>query len=87
MDLPDDDLSALIKKYQVGLKYYLETYKADINSCISSSGSHASISKIARLVLKNTIVYDQNSSSSFYCNIKNIIFGLNLKLHSSTKDF
>ena len=39
------DLSASIKKYQVGLKYDLETYKADMNSCISSRGSHASICK------------------------------------------
>ena len=68
----DDDLTALIDKYETGLNSYLETFKTEINDCLSSSGSHASISKITKLVLKDTIVYDEDCSCWFYCNIRNI---------------
>ena len=72
LEVNDDDLTALIDKYETGLNSYLETFKTEINDCLSSSGSHASISKITKLVLKDTIVYDEDCSCWFYCNIRNI---------------
>jgi P4 family phage/plasmid primase-like protien len=68
----DDDLTSLIDKYEVGLNNYLEIFTTDINNCLSSGGSHASVSKITKLILKDTIVYDESNKSWFYCNIKNV---------------
>ena len=68
----DNDLLALIDKYSLGLNKFLETNLKDINECISANGTHASISKITKLILKDTIVYDENSKLWFYCNIKNV---------------
>ena len=79
LDLPDsyeicndDDLSALIDKYEFGLNSYVETLKKDIDDSLSTDGSHASVSKISKMILKETIVYDEGCSSWFYCNTKNI---------------
>jgi len=79
LDLPDnyefcndDDLIALIDKYEFGINNYIETFKTDIDICLSSDGSHASISKISKMILKETIVFDEETSLWFYCNSKNI---------------
>ena len=68
----DDDLVNLIDKYELGLSGYLDLYVDDINKCILSGGTHASVSKITKLILKDTIVYDESNKNWFYCNIKNI---------------
>jgi hypothetical protein len=68
----DNDLLALIDKYSLGLNKFLETNLKDINECISANGTHNSISKITKLLLKESIVYDENSKLWFYCNIKNV---------------
>ena len=68
----DDDLLALIDKYEFGLNTYVETLKPDVDACLSTDGSHASISKITKSVLKDTIVYDEGCSMWFYCNTKSI---------------
>ena len=68
----DDDLTALIDKYEFGLNTFVETLKSDIDDCLSTDGSHASVSKITKFILKDTIVYDENCFLWFYCNIKNI---------------
>ena len=39
---------------------------------INKEGSHMTISKDAKALLKDTIVYDESSELWFYCNIKNI---------------
>lgn len=79
LDLPEnvdindeDDLTALIDKYEFGINTYVETFKTDIDASLSSDGSHASISKITKLILKDTVVYDESCSLWFYCNVKNI---------------
>ncbi len=65
-------MTALIDKYEIGLNNCLETFTPNINNCLSSAGSHASISKIIRLILKDTIVYDKSSKSGVCCNIRNV---------------
>lgn len=79
LDLPenvviddDDNLTSLIDKYECGLNNYIETFKMDIDATISTNGSNASISKLTKSVLKNTIVYDEECKLWFYCNTKNI---------------
>lgn len=68
----EDDLTALIDKYEFGLNNYLETLKTEINDCLFTDGSHATVSTITKKIFKDTIVYDENCSTWFYCNIKNI---------------
>lgn len=79
LDLPhnydvsdDDDLTSLIDKYEFGLNTYVETLKKDIDISLSTDGSHASVSKISKMILKETIVYDESCSLWFYCNTKNV---------------
>lgn len=79
LNLPDDyefdnenDLISLIDKYEYGIDSYLEMLKKEINDSLSTDGSHASVSKISKMILKDTIVYDENCSLWFYCNTKNI---------------
>lgn len=79
LDLPenidindDDDLTALIDKYEFGLNTYVETLKTEISDSLSTDGSNASISTITKKIFKDTIVYDESCSLWFYCNIKNI---------------
>jgi hypothetical protein len=62
----DDDLIALIDKYEVGLNDYSETFTTDINYRLSSAGSNASIYKITEIFLKDTIV-DDESKNSWFC--------------------
>lgn len=69
----DDDLLGLIDKYKIGLTSYIDKYKKEITECVSEEGvGHASISKLSKCIFKDTIVYDENSSLWFYCNINNI---------------
>jgi len=68
----DDDLTALIDKYELGLNTYIETLKVDIDASLSTDGSHASVSKISKALLKDTIVFDEGCALWFYCNTKNI---------------
>ena len=79
LELPEDynidtynDLLNLINTYEYGLNNYIEKLNKDINNAINSNGSHASISLISKAILKDTIVYDEECSSWFYCNTNNI---------------
>jgi hypothetical protein len=47
----DSGLLELIDKYCLGLNKFLETNLNDINECISANGTHASISKITKLII------------------------------------
>jgi hypothetical protein len=68
----DNDLKALIDKYEFGLYNNNDEILVNIDSSITSNGTHASVSKVAKSCFKETIVYDDESSSWFYCNINNI---------------
>jgi hypothetical protein len=77
LEVNDDDLTALIDKYETGLNSYLETFKTEINDC------HASISKITKLVLKDTIVMMKIVPVGSIVILET--FGLNQKQHLSIK--
>lgn len=68
----DDELTALIDKYEFGLNTYLDTLKPDIDASLATDGSHASVSKISKSILKDTIVFDEGCGLWFFCNTKNI---------------
>ena len=58
LDLPEnvnindeDDLTALIDKYEFGLNTYIETLKTEINDSLSTDGSHASVSTTTQKIL------------------------------------
>jgi len=79
LDLPDDynvdtlnDLINLIDKYQFGINNLDDKVQKQINDCISSSGSNASICSLSKLIFKETIVYDEEAKSWFYCNVNNV---------------
>ena len=71
----DDDLKALIDKYEFGLNNNEEHNNQVlplIDISITQMGTHASVSKVAQSMFKETIIYDDESSLWFYCNINNI---------------
>jgi hypothetical protein len=74
----DDDLKALIDKYEFGLNnnndddIFDNEILFNIDSSINQMGTHASVSKVAKSMFKETIIYDDESSLWFYCNINNI---------------
>ncbi len=71
-DINDDgDLSTLIDKNEFGLNIYLETLKVDIHAFLNNDVCHASVSKIAELIIEYTVVCDETCSLWFYCNVKN----------------
>jgi P4 family phage/plasmid primase-like protien len=79
-DEEDDDLNALINKYEIGLNNintdtisHTETLlHSSIYNAISSNGTHASVSNVFKELFKKIIVYDEYEQSWFHCNINNI---------------
>lgn len=79
LDLPDDynvdcfnDLNNLIDKYQFGINNFDNKIQKQINDCISSTGSNTSICSLSKLIFKETIVYDEETKSWYYCNVNNV---------------
>jgi hypothetical protein len=68
----DDFLKALIDNYDFGLNNNNDEILINIDSSITSNGTHSSVSKVAKSCFKDTIIYDDESSSWFYCNVNNI---------------
>ena len=48
----NDDFTALIDTYEYGLCIDVERLKKDIDDIFSTEGSHASVSKMSKMILK-----------------------------------
>ena len=78
LNLPDDynncadDLPSLVNKYNINLNGFIEKNDKFIDIAISEGGTHTTISNVAKLLLKDSIVYDESCELWFYCNIQNI---------------
>ena len=68
----DDDLPSLVNKYNINLNEFIEKNNKLIETAINEDGSHITISNVAKILLKDTIIFDESSDLWFYCNIKNI---------------
>jgi hypothetical protein len=68
----EDDLPSLVNKNNIRLNVFTEKTNKFIDNAINEDGSHITISKVARTLFKDTIVFDEDADLWFNCNTRNI---------------
>lgn len=77
LDLPDnyieceDDLPALIDKYNTGLQFFVDNNISLFKTAINNN-NHLAVANIGKVLLKDFTYYDNWVKKWYYCNINNI---------------